>query len=139
MADDLAGAGAGAGEPPEIAGEPEAGHGVVVAAQQPGERGQAVFADHLGPALRARFARQVGEHLAALVVDAQHPGRGRKADVLQVPEQRVNRTADGVADADDPAVRLVLEHFLGRHPPASGCGQKWSSPPSANTPFTLGP
>ena len=46
-----------------------------------------------GPRLPAadRLARQIGEHLAALVVEAERAGSAIESGILQMPQQRVHR------------------------------------------------
>ncbi|GAA3166892.1 hypothetical protein GCM10020001_110400 [Nonomuraea salmonea] len=110
-------------EPAHAVGQAEARDRVVVVAEEAGEGGQARVAGDLGPALRAGLAVQVGEDLAALAVDSQHPRGVREAHVLQVPEQgvdggrpRVGGPADGVPDAYDPAMGRVLQDLHGFRP-----------------------
>jgi hypothetical protein len=93
----------------------------VVLAQQACEGVQSLVADDLGPALRPGLTVDVAEDLTTLVVEAERPGRVRKTHRLQLPEQGVHRrgprlggAADGVADAYDLSVLVILHRPLDR-------------------------
>ena len=89
----------------------EAGYGLVVAAQELGHADQGFVSERpVRIGLDRRFARDVGENLAAAAIDAQIPGSALEPDALQMAKEcpgglagRALRTPDCVADAGDSA------------------------------------